>query len=102
MIKVNDILYSSWGYDQTNIDFYKVKRVMKSMIEIVPIESRIVEEESTTYTDAVVPYPANEGKSFRRKIKDYGSGLWVNISSYQGATLWDGNPKHQTNPYYGR
>ena len=25
-LKENDILYSSWGYNQTNIDFYKVKQ----------------------------------------------------------------------------
>lgn len=102
MIKVNDIFYSSWGYDQTNINFYKVKRIMKSMVEIVPIESRIVEEESTEYTDAVVPYPSNEGNPIKRKLKRYDDKYYINISSFQGASQWDGKAKHQTNPYFGR
>lgn len=29
-LKVGDIFYSSWGYDQTNIDFYKVLEITKS------------------------------------------------------------------------
>ena len=29
-VKVGDIFYNSWGYDQTNIDYYEVVRVTKS------------------------------------------------------------------------
>ena len=97
-LKENDILYSSWGYDQTNIDFYKVKRLAgKTMVELVPIESKLCDEQNSAYTDMVMPYPANEGKPFRRKMK----GDWVNLNSYSCARLWDGKPKEQTNSYYG-
>lgn len=30
-VKVGDIFYSSWGYDQTNVDFYQVVAINKSM-----------------------------------------------------------------------
>lgn len=30
--KVGDIFYTSWGYDQTNVEFYKVVRVSKSSV----------------------------------------------------------------------
>lgn len=36
-IEPGAILYSSWGYDQTNIDYYMVKRVTKSSAWIVPM-----------------------------------------------------------------
>ena len=40
-IKEGDIFYSSWGYDQTNIDYYKVTKLIgKASVELVPIESR--------------------------------------------------------------
>ncbi len=35
---VNDVLRASWGYEQTNIDYYMVtKLVGKTMVELVPI-----------------------------------------------------------------
>mgnify|MGYP003662304800 CR=1 FL=1 len=40
-LEENDILYSSWGYEQTNINFYKVKRLCgKTQVELVKIEKR--------------------------------------------------------------
>lgn len=96
------ILYSSWGYDQTNIDFYQVVRLVgKTMCEVVQIESRI--KDSDGFSDSVVPYPAAKGKkTYKRKIKYWSSMPSIDISSFQHARLWDGNPKTQTNAMYGR
>ena len=33
MPKVGDLFYSSWGYEQTNIDFYQVTKVLGKSIE---------------------------------------------------------------------
>jgi hypothetical protein len=33
MPKVGDLFYSSWGYDQTNIDFYQVTAVKAKSVE---------------------------------------------------------------------
>lgn len=38
-LKVGDILYSSWGYDQTNVDFYIVQNVRGRAIDIAEIAS---------------------------------------------------------------
>ena len=96
------ILYSSWGYDQTNIDFYQVvKLVGKTMCEVVQIESII--ESSNGYYDMVMPYPTSKGKNIiRRKIKYWDERPSININSFQHARLWDGNAKSQTNSLYGR
>jgi hypothetical protein len=37
MPKVGDLFYSSWGYDQTNIDFYQVTAVTGKSIWLTPI-----------------------------------------------------------------
>jgi hypothetical protein len=38
-IEVGAILYSSWGYEQTNIDFYLVVRTTASSCWILPMDS---------------------------------------------------------------
>jgi hypothetical protein len=106
-IKEGDIFYSSWGYDQTNIDYYKVTKLIgKASVELVPIESRIDYEKSTGYCDAVVPYPASEGKPMQKKIKyaywDDFKEARITMNTYANAYQWDGQPKMQTNAYYGR
>lgn len=107
-IKEGDIFYSSWGYDQTNIDFYKViEKVGKGSVKIAPVENKIVHEQSTQTTDAVVPYLAGDlsGRAFTARIKyvcwdDYKTPR-ISIG-HRDAWLWDGVPKGQTNSNYWR
>ena len=41
-VKIGDIFYSSWGYDQTNIDYYMVTKIIgKTFVEIQKIESQL-------------------------------------------------------------
>ena len=75
-IKVGDIFYTSWGYDQTNIDYYKVRKLIgKASVELVPIESRIDYDNDNEYQDTVLPYPASEGEPMQKKIK---YAIWDN------------------------
>jgi hypothetical protein len=37
MPAIGDLFYSSWGYDQTNIDFYQVTSVKNRMVGLTPI-----------------------------------------------------------------
>ena len=45
-IEPGAILYSSWGYDQTNVDYYMVTRVTKASAWIVPMTAH---EEQTGF-----------------------------------------------------
>jgi|TARA_R100000455_G_C6225226_1_gene88400 hypothetical protein len=105
-IKVGDIFYRSWGYDQTNIDYYVVtKKIGKASAMFAYLENRKLDEKSDTYHDAVVPYLPSQhlSKQFLCRIKYYRDSKdpSININSYSNAYLWDGTPKMQTNPYYG-
>jgi len=40
-LKVGDIVNTSWGYDQTNVDFFVVTRVSKSSAWVRPIASEV-------------------------------------------------------------
>ena len=82
-LEENDILYSSWGYEQTNINFYKVKRLCgKTQVELVKIEKKYADVQDCYTTDSVLPYPASEfPKKFRRKVYNH-TRPGVMINSY--------------------
>lgn len=81
-LEVGDVLRSSWGYDQTNIDFYEVvKLVGASMVEIRELE------QAATYsgqnmTGKCVPLPGSYKGDPMRKRASEGS---VRIASYAWA-----------------
>lgn len=90
--QVGDILESSWGYDQTNVDFYEVLASREKTITIAEIAKKVAR--SARGADYVVPVP---GRVVGKKMtKRPSSGGWVKISSYAAAKKWDGKPKYQT------
>lgn len=101
--KTGDILYSSWGYDQTNINFYQVtKLVGKTMVELREVHSAIHDTPHMTYQDVVAVKdsfmePSNKydsrGKIMKRKVNKYGG---VKINDCYSAYPWDGRPKYET------
>ena len=68
-VKVGDIFRASWGYDQTNIDYYEVvKLVGKTMVEAREIEQEI--EHTGDMSGSCIPKPgvfAND-KTMRLKV----------------------------------
>ena len=58
-IQIGDIWYSSWGYDQTNIDFYKVIGKTATMITLRQIGQKYVES-CSDMSEYVMPNPENE------------------------------------------
>ena len=99
-IKVGDIYYTSWGYDQTNIDFYKVVNVRGSRIDLKELTQQYADRGNGGYDDRVVP-----GDSFAddkiHTVSARADGTLTSLSSFEYLTKWDGNPKYQTNPYMG-
>ena len=95
---VGDILYSDWGYDQTNIDFYKVMELRgESTVVIQKVALKVTRPGRGT--DEVMPEPGKiVGAKIRKRVSPQGS---VKISQYQHASKWDGKPRHQTSAGYG-
>jgi hypothetical protein len=97
--KEGDILVSSWGYDQTNIDFYQVTKIIGKAIEIREIEKKMLSGKSNAYQDAVVPVPNHFSGPPMRKIPK--NNDCVGLTSFSSACKWDGNPEFETNSIYG-
>jgi hypothetical protein len=95
-IEVGSIWYSSWGYEQTNIDFYEVvgKFGKKGLIFREVYQNREVDGyESGT----CVPRPGDyKGEEFRKQIN---SESWISLNSFSGMSPWGGNPKRWTSYY---
>lgn len=97
-LKKGDVLYSSWGYDQTNITFYKVVKVIGSRtVQIVKIGNTIVSDNGpTTYVAPDVNRVI--GKDVMTKRVSDGH---ITINSYARAYPYDGVPKYETGFGYG-
>jgi hypothetical protein len=54
-IKVGDIFNMSWGYDQTNVNWFQVTRLSKAGIFVREIASRSVPGTDGFMSDKVVP-----------------------------------------------
>ena len=105
-IEVGHIFVSSWGYDQTNIDFYEVVKVSGAMATIRKIEKRLVSGRGDA-TEYVEPIRGRfVGEPMRRRVKEMTMGgkkrYYVSINTYAGAFSWGGKPEGQTGAAYGR
>ena len=66
-MKQGDIFVSSWGYDQTNVDFYEVVKVAAKTVTLIPIERKVQLKGFMRYTAMPIP-GSGKGKAFRRRI----------------------------------
>lgn len=110
-LKVGDVLYCSWGYDQTNIDFYEVTEIVgKQTVRIMPICGRT--ESSSPPCDYVVPVPGavkdwdvllrvESGDEDKTRVKRVKNGNCVTIGHGHTASPWGGKPLYETSSGWG-
>ena len=100
-IKAGDILYDSWGYEQTNVEFYLVTKIISACkIEIVELGHIRSDYENHGMACNVMPDPENRiGEPLQKMVsqssweKKYCS--WhVKISESISLAAWDGQPKY--------
>lgn len=93
-ITAGDIFYTSWGYEQTNTEFYQVTRASEASVWL----REIARDKTTTgfMCGEVLPRPGEfVGEEFRRKIikgRQNGSHV-VNINSVAMGWQWNSEPK---------
>lgn len=114
--KVGDILSSSWGYDQTNVDFYKVVKTTEFSVWIQKLGQKITEitgwaHEKVVPTDSsdyqvriwdengsTAEFETRTHSIHRHKIQyGWSNGSYgVSLTSFSSASLWDGKPEDQS------
>lgn len=98
-ITAGAILSASWGYDQTNIDFFKVTKVQNGWAWIQPIGQEIVEHLPHMMGEKVIPNDEPRGKVMRRKIRNWSREDYVSVFDYEAASVWSGQPQLQTHTH---
>lgn len=83
-LQVQDVLVSSWGYEQTNIEFFEVVRVVgKSSVELREIRAAKKSDGAQSMTGTSLPVVGDYiGEVFRKKADARG---YVKLSSFNGA-----------------
>jgi hypothetical protein len=88
-VKIGSIFASSWGYDQTNVNFYRVVRCTAKTVTLQEVQNKYVE--SGDMVGKVIPSDIPKGATFRRTVKYY-SAPSVAIEDFAHAYLWHGRP----------
>jgi hypothetical protein len=83
-VKIGDVFRCSWGYDQTNIDFYQVTQVKGAFIYVRPIAQ--MSEETMSMQGECVPM-INEfiGDEMRKKVSMWNDDASIRINSFSNA-----------------
>lgn len=96
-VKVGDIFVSTWGYDQTNVDFYEVVGLTGASVKVRPIASQTHGTPTLWAQRDVMPVPGQyTGEVMTKRIQNYSDVPSFTLSSYSDAYLWDGKPVHET------
>jgi hypothetical protein len=88
------IVVNSWGYDQTNIDYYLIVKRSASFVTLQAIGQH--SKEDGWLTGTCVPDPAKplpEATTRRKVIVRDGKEIGVK-SEFGWCDLWDGQPDH--------
>lgn len=87
---VGAILYSSWGYDQTNIDFYIILERVNNTVTLQQIGG--IRKYDHSDSGKVSPDASKTfGEPFKKRINQYG---YIRLTSYSSCYLYDGTPKY--------
>jgi len=94
-LKVGDVLNTSWGYEQTSVEFYEVVAVSGVMVTLRQIAASMTE--TGFMCGETIPYPGEFiGEPIRRRAS---SSNWVKIHRSASASPWSGRPQYVS--WYG-
>ena len=97
-VQVGDIFHDTWGYDQTNVDWYEVTGLTGASVRMRPIAHDYIEDGPGAMTGKSTPRPGEfTGPEFTKRIYDYDGEVHVNSpSGYGSCSPWDGTPKRES------
>ena len=116
--KVGDILHHSWGYDQTNCDFYQVIEVKKASVvlrkigaetvpgsegfmceQLMPVKDAFIEKGTqalSKHSDFITPENPTIKKRVSFYVKDDGTLRYYISVPFGWCDLWDGKPEYSS------
>ena len=90
-IKIGDIFYNSWGYEQTNIDFYQVVAVTKKTISLRQVKGNSSDYNGHRMTGSIIAVKDDFINDItERKTPYLYNGKWRINFEYGAGSQWDG------------
>ena len=91
MIGEGDILYSSWGKEQTNVDWYRVVSRKDEQVQLQPLTDKVTE--TGNMCGRSMPGQPKESLTLQRDIHTSEGVESVEVKPFVFAYKWDGQPK---------
>lgn len=101
-LKVGDVIYNSWGYEQTNVDFYQIVEVKGKSITMRKIGQKADAGRSTGH-DSEYRLPVFDwfiGEPFKKTVQPNGYENGYSISFKSGSGSFWGNKEKPGNAKY--
>lgn len=97
-LQIGSILYTSWGYEQTNIDFYQVIELIgTSTVVLRELAQEKITERNDSFCGKTKAKPNRFiNEPFRKRANAQGI---VRMNSFSLAWLWDGSPLYYSSYY---
>lgn len=95
-LNIGDIFVSSWGYEQTNVDFYQIIEIKKSQASIKKLSKSISEAlgSMSGYVTAIKDHFLNDEIINKRILFD-GNNPYFKFD-HTTASRWDGREQYQS------
>lgn len=109
-VEVGSIFRCSWGYDQTNVDFYEVVKISTTgkTVTVRKLRQEMVSDNERGYTTVApipgtfIPEGAWNAETLVRRLKvGWQQEPGFAPESYSWASLWDGTPAYETGSGWG-
>lgn len=93
-VNVGDIFYSSWGYDQNNIDYYQVVAINKNTV-VVRENSRKRVDNNGHIAPIKDHFIGTETYTCRLNVSGYDNKPYFKVDGHM-VHLWNGKPNYET------
>lgn len=95
-MKVGDVLNTSWGYEQTNVEFYQIIEKKGMTVTLQELGHSLAKDNGNMSEDVIPNFHNKIGEPFKKRVS---SGGYVKINSSAYASQWNGRPCY-TSYYY--
>jgi len=96
-VQVGSIFHYSWGYDQTNCDFFQVVAMNGRRLTLQEIGQQSVEGSQGFMSEsriAVKDAFLKDSKPFTKLLQFTNGKPYITMNSYGWCELWDGKPEY--------
>lgn len=95
-LEIGAILVASWGYDQTNVDFYVVVEMTAKTVKLLPMLKNSCRNQTEGYSSMAGETRATKSIKFRAEVLKRKASDWIKVTDCSHASLWNGKKMYES------